>query len=160
MDANTTFGAFKAAENLAVETNNETTLTLSNLTVGKGATLNANIVLGADSTLSLEGCLTMGSTVSLTSGMTIDLSAELLSLMYKGESIDIFASVDELTLDGNIISPDTTTEVRFNVNNQLQVFDMGYSNVGTVSLTLVPEPTTATLSLLALAALAARRRRK
>ena len=160
LDANTTFGAFKAAENLAVETNNETTLTLSNLTVGKGATLNANIVLGADSTLSLEGCLTMGSTVSLTSGMTIDLSAELLSLMYKGETIDIFASVDELTLDGNIIAPDTTTEVRFNVDNQLQVFDMGYSNVGTVSLTLVPEPATATLSLLALAALAARRRRK
>lgn len=160
LDANTTFGAFKAAENLAVETNNETTLTLSNLTVGKGATLNANIVLGADSTLRLEDCLTMGSTVSLTSGMTIDLSEELLALMYKGESIDIFASVDELILDGNTISPDTTTEVRFNVDNQLQVFDMGYSTTGTVSLTLVPEPTTATLSLLALAALAARRRRK
>lgn len=161
LDANTTFGAFKAAENLAVETNNETTLTLTTLTVGKGATLNANIVLGADSTLSLEGCLTMGSTVSLTSGMTIDLSADMLALMYDGKAIDLFTSVDSLTLDGNIINPDTVTNVNFTVDDKLQNFNMGYSNEGgTVSITLVPEPTTATLSLLALAALAARRRRK
>ena len=42
----------------------------------------------------------------------------------------------------------------------VQTFDMAYSNAGTVSITLVPEPATATLSLLALAGLAARRRRK
>ncbi|MBQ4614417.1 MAG: hypothetical protein IJB31_05765 [Akkermansia sp.] len=161
LDANTTFGAFKAADARTVETGSETTLTLTTLTVGKGATLNANIVLGADSTLSLEGCLTMGSTVSLTSGMTIDLSEDMLALMYDGKAIDLFTSVDSLTLDGNIINPDTVTNVNFTVDDKLQNFNMGYSNEGgTVSITLVPEPTTATLSLLALAALAARRRRK
>ena len=41
-----------------------------------------------------------------------------------------------------------------------QRFGMAYSNEGSVSITLIPEPTTATLSLLALAGLAARRRRR
>lgn len=77
----------------------------------------------------------MGSTVTLTSGMTIDLSEELPALMYRAETIDIFSSVDALTID----APDTTTQVSF---------------------TLAPEPATATLSPPALAALAARRRRK
>lgn len=160
LNAGTTFGVFKAAESRAADTNSETTLSLSNLTVGKGATLNANIVLGKDSILSLEGCLTMGSSVALATGMTIDLSADLLTLLYQGETIDIFASVDSLTLDGLNIDKDSITEVNFSVDNMVQSFDMAYSNAGSVSITLVPEPTTATLSLLALAGLAARRRRK
>ena len=154
------FGAFKTAESRSAATNNETTLSLSNLTVGKGAILNANIVLGKDSILSMEGCLTMGSSVALASGMTIDLSTDLLTRLYQGEAIDLFASVDSLTLDGLNIDHDSITEVSFNVDDMVQTFDMAYSNAGTVSITLVPEPATATLSLLALAGLAARRRRK
>lgn len=159
LDAGSTFGAFKAAESRAAESNSETTLTLTTLTVGKGATLNANIVLGKDSTLRLEDCLTMGSSVALATDMTIDLSADLLTLLYQGETIDIFASVDSLTLDGINIDKDTITEVNFTVDNMVQTFDMAYSNVGTVSITLIPEPTTTTLSLLALAGLMVRRRR-
>lgn len=154
------FGAFKTAESRSAATSNETTLSLSNLTVGKGSTLNANIVLGKDSILSMEGCLTMGSSVALASGMTIDLTTDLLTRLYQGEAIDLFASVDSLTLDGLNIDHDTITEVSFNVDDMVQTFDMAYSNAGTVSITLVPEPATATLSLLALAGLAARRRRK
>lgn len=154
------FGAFKTAESRSAATSNETTLSLSNLTVGKGATLNANIVLGKDSILSMEGCLTMGSSVALASCMTIDLTTDLLTRLYQGEAIDLFASVDSLTLDGLNIDHDTITEVSFNVDDMVQTFDMAYSNAGTVSITLVPEPATATLSLLALAGLAARRRRK
>lgn len=154
------FGAFKTAESRSAATSNETTLSLSNLTVGKGSTLNANIVLGKDSILSMEGCLTMGSSVALASGMTIDLTTALLTRLYQGEAIDLFASVDSLTLDGLNIDHDTITEVSFNVDDMVQTFDMAYSNAGTVSITLVPEPATATLSLLALAGLAARRRRK
>ena len=154
------FGAFKTAESRSAATSNETTLSLSNLTVGKGATLNANIVLGKDSILSMEGCLTMGSSVALASGMTIDLTTDLLTRLYQGEAIDLFASVDSLTLDGLNIDHDTITEVSFNVDDMVQTFDMAYSNAGTVSITLVPEPATATLSLLALAGLAARRHRK
>ncbi|MBR5523346.1 MAG: hypothetical protein IKV82_07770 [Akkermansia sp.] len=159
LDAGATFGVFKAAESRAAESNSETTLTLTTLTVGKGATLNANIVLGKDSTLRLEDCLTMGSSVALATDMTIDLSADLLTLLYQGETIDIFASVDSLTLDGINIDKDTITEVNFTVDNMVQTFDMAYSNVGTVSITLIPEPTTTTLSLLALAGLMVRRRR-
>ena len=154
------FGAFKTAESRSAATSNETTLSLSNLTVGKGSTLNANIVLGKDSILSMEGCLTMGSSVALASGMTIDLTTALLTRLSQGEAIDLFASVDSLTLDGLNIDHDTITEVSFNVDDMVQTFDMAYSNAGTVSITLVPEPATATLSLLALAGLAARRRRK
>lgn len=154
------FGAFKTAESRSAATSNETTLSLSNLTVGKGSTLNANIVLGKDSILSMEGCLTMGSSVALASGMTIDLTTDLLTRLYQGEAIDLFASVDSLTLGGLNIDHDTITEVSFNVDDMVQTFDMAYSNAGTVSITLVPEPATATLSLLALAGLAARRRRK
>lgn len=154
------FGAFKTAESRSAATGNETTLSLSNLTVGKGSTLNANIVLGKDSILSMEGCLTMGSSVALASGMTIDLTTALLTRLSQGEAIDLFASVDSLTLDGLNIDHDTITEVSFNVDDMVQTFDMAYSNAGTVSITLVPEPATATLSLLALAGLAARRRRK
>lgn len=154
------FGAFKTAESRSSATSNETTLSLSNLTVGKGSTLNANIVLGKDSILSMEGCLTMGSSVALASCMTIDLTTDLLTRLYQGEAIDLFASVDSLTLDGLNIDHDTITEVSFNVDDMVQTFDMAYSNAGTVSITLVPEPATATLSLLALAGLAARRRRK
>ena len=102
----------------------------------------------------------MGSSVALASCMTIDLTTDLLTRLYQGEAIDLFASVDSLTLDGLNIDHDTITEVSFNVDDMVQTFDMAYSNAGTVSITLVPEPATATLSLLALAGLAARRRRK
>ena len=155
-----TFGVFKTAESRVAATGSETTLALSSLTVGKGATLNANLALSQDSILSMEGCLTMGSSVALASGMTIELSDDLLTLMYQGETIDLFASVDSLTLDGINIDPDTITAVTFNVDDMEQRFGMAYSNEGSVSITLIPEPTTATLSLLALAGLAARRRRR
>ena len=48
------------------------------------------------------------------------------------------------------------------VNNSKDVVDAngGFVHVGSISASIIPEPTTATLSLLALAGLAARRRRK
>ena len=48
------------------------------------------------------------------------------------------------------------------VNNAENVVDTdgGFVHVGSISASIIPEPTTATLSLLALAGLAARRRRK
>ncbi len=160
LDDNTTFGAFKSGTDRSVSTAGETTLTLRALTAGEGATLNANIVLGADSTLSLEGALTMGSSVELSSGMVIDLSADLLTQFNNGATIAIFESVDSLTLDGIGITAGTFTETQFNIAAQLQDVSLGYNSSGTVSIKLIPEPTTATLSLLALAALAARRRRR
>lgn len=160
LGAGSAFGAFKSADNRVAAADSETTLSLTTLNVGKGAMLNANIMLGSDSTLQMEDCLTLCGSVGLASDMAIVLSDDLLTLLYKGESIDLFASVDSLTLDGLNIDKDTITEVNFNVDDMVQTFDMAYSNQGTVSITLIPEPATATLNLLALAALAARRRRR
>ena len=160
LGAGSAFGAFKSADNRVAAAVSETTLSLTTLNVGKGATLNANIMLGSDSTLQMEDCLTMCGSVGLASDMAIVLSEDLLTLLYQGESIDLFANVECLTLDGLNIDKDTITEVTFNVDDMVQNFDMAYSNQGTVSITLIPEPATATLSLLALAGLAARRRRR
>lgn len=57
---------------------------------------------------------------------------------------------------------EVTINEDFNFSSMGWVFDGGSTNVGlkTATLKVIPEPTTATLSLLALAGLAARRRRK
>ena len=63
----------------------------------------------------------------------------------------------DATGDGKVLA----SEVFTNVNDaQLYVTYQVIDNAGSLLVVHVPEPTTATLSLLALAALAARRRRK
>ena len=137
---------------------------------GKGAVLNANLTLASGSSLSVaEGGLAMGSTLSLQKGITLDDTT--LNRVYSlntGESLALFTGVDGLKLgetsyasisadDGILASPYFT-----NLNSdQYRLTYTGTDN-GTLALlsAAVPEPATATLSLLALAALAARRRRK
>ena len=163
LDSDTVFGAFKAAEARTAETAKETTISVGTLTAGSGATLNANLVFSTNSTLNLAGSLAMGSSVELASGMTLGLSAEMLEQLYSGVSIELFTGVDTLTLDGEAIAAGTTLPADdiFSGLSANYTYEMGF-NGGVVSLsaTMVPEPTTATLSLLALAALAARRRRR
>lgn len=163
LDSDTVFGAFKAAEARTADTDSETTISVGTLTAGTGATLNANLKFSADSTLNLAGSLAMGSSVELASGMTLGLSAEMLEKLYSGVSLELFTGVDSLTLDGEDITAGTTLPADdiFSGLSADYTYEMGF-NGGVVSLsaTMVPEPTTATLSLLALAALAARRRRR
>lgn len=163
LDSDTVFGAFKAAEARTADTASETTISVGTLTAGTGATLNANLKFSADSTLNLAGSLAMGSSVELASGMTLGLSPEMLEKLYSGVSLELFTGVDSLTLDGKAITAGTTLPADdiFSGLSADYTYEMGF-NGGVVSLsaTMVPEPTTATLSLLALAALAARRRRR
>lgn len=163
LDSDTVFGAFKAAEARTADTASETTISVGTLTAGTGATLNANLKFSADSTLNLAGSLAMGSSVELASGMTLGLSPEMLEKLYSGVSLELFTGVDSLKLDGEDITAGTTLPADdiFSGLSADYTYKMGF-NGGVVSLsaTMVPEPTTATLSLLALAALAARRRRR
>ncbi len=163
LDSDTVFGAFKAAEARTANTASETTISVGTLTAGTGATLNANLKFSADSTLNLAGSLAMGSSVELASGMTLGLSPEMLEKLYSGVSLELFTGVDSLKLDGEDITAGTTLPADdiFSGLSADYTYEMGF-NGGVVSLsaTMVPEPTTATLSLLALAALAARRRRR
>ena len=160
LDSNTTFTAWKDNTATAAVTQQESTLTLSKLTVGNNTTLNANVVFTADSQLTMGGTLSMGSTVDLATGMELTLSEAMLTSLYSGNTVDIFSGVDTLFIDGKEISEGTSVSADglFNGLDESYTYTLSYTN-GSVSLS-IPEPTTATLSLLALAGLAARRRRK
>ena len=147
----------------------EATVTTSSLEVkGAGATLNANLVLSDGATVKLAGALTMGSSVTLGTGMT--LSGDLVSrikTMSEDGIVDLFTGVDALYLGDSTVASGALDATSGEYLNTYFTFDdqrdyyLGYAGgnvyVGVIS---VPEPTTATLSLLALAALASRRRRK
>lgn len=160
------------------------------LAAGKDATLNANLVMERNSTLDVsatEGAgLLMGSSVTLSKGMTLkDYSTDWASWK-DGTTYVLFTGVDGLEIGiGNGImtgSMDYTHWVdakeyfsnieesnRYflcyggapdqNAQGILTAVNNG-SNVGMVYIMTMPEPTTSTLSLLALCALVARRRRK
>ena len=163
-----------------VEVNNHNgTLALDTLTVtGSGAAVNANLDL-TSALVTLNGnVLTLGCDLNLT-GTKISLDAEdciklegFPTLDIPGQDVDLFNDVETVTLgsttynkaDGfymtvedagiHLVTGDGSAPISFSVPVYVK-----YSE-GAVSLTTkVPEPATATLSLLALAALASRRRR-
>ena len=150
----------------------EATVTTGNLTAGAGAKLNANLVLSDGATVKLADALTMGSSVTLGEGMT--LSGDLVSTIQglgEGETTNLFTGVDELYLGGSTTASGNLTEAdAVTLGTYFTGFDdtyyLGYdgqnvfAGVKSPVTPAVPEPTTATLSLLALAALASRRRRK
>ncbi len=164
LGSGTVLSAWKSIENTASLTDLETTLTITDvMTVGAGAVLNANLVFTENSTLSMMGALAMGSTVNLASNMTFLLSEEMYNTLNAGESLTLFTGVDTLSLDGKTIlsGADVNVTGLFLGLDLESEYILGWSNSGEVYLTnmSVPEPTTATLTLMALAALAARRRR-
>ncbi|MGN0811092.1 MAG: beta strand repeat-containing protein [Akkermansia muciniphila] len=163
--AGQTVGVYRGDTTTAA-TGNEGALTVTNLTVtssegseGGAATLNANLNL-TGTTLTLNGVLTLGSELTLGSGNT--LKGVDWSTLTNGQSITLIEGVDSiaggytgLITAGNVFSNVTdTSTMHYSLvySDQAQTLTLQASNV--------PEPTTATLSLLALMGLAARRRRK
>ena len=152
---------------------NETTLTIRGRleAQGAGGTINANVVMESGSELDVsrtEGHgIGLGSTLTIKEG--IGLSSSDLATLYglaEDERYNLFTGVDELVLDTTpyqaIHPQDRIDAAGWFRGVEPQHIYMVYdgSNVGLYCVVPLPEPTTSTLSLLALAALAARRRRK
>ena len=162
----------------------ETTVTVTGtLTAGQGAKLNANLVMEEGSVLDVSASrgvngLLMGSSVTLKLGETLSETtlAQLPTRLYT--KYDLYNGVDTFFLEGFArAQADAPLEYtawvdasKYYTNVTANEYFICYSgagtaggnggNVGTVYLYRVPEPATSTLSLLALCALAARRRRK
>lgn len=154
----------------------EGTITVTGtLTAGEGATLNADLVLGTKATIDFAGTegLHMGSSLTLQSGSKIELGDSLrdalANLTIDSDGVVLFTGVDHVTIGGQDYDDALTywASQYFNLAGLENASDMSLhfdaEQGGTVSIRMenkTPEPATATLSLLALAALAARRKRK
>ncbi len=123
------------------------------------ATLHNDLVLQDNSRLTLNGgALDMqGNDVTIGNGVVMHIIMDSLDNL-EGSTIALFlnaGNADAITLDNvNFIFTD---------DEEWKSGDITYNNDGTITVSntkVIPEPTTATLSLLALAALAARRRRR
>ena len=152
----------------------EVTVTITDTLVGGSATLLANLTLVGDSTLDVRGggdnALTLGSTLTVdtTTGF-INLDNDTLialDALQVGQRLALVKAKDGTTLAYGGEYADTWFDGMFNregsqytLAGDFQVF-ADSDAFGLVKFSNVPEPTTGTLSLLALMALAARRRRK
>ena len=135
------------------------------LTIESGAKLNADLQL-INTTLTFNGTLTMGSDLTLYSGN--ELAGSLYDSWDKKSDLTLFTGVDNLYIG----SDEAVADKEYEASSVFSNIGDGYSlkmlsgTAGNYSVMLVqssnptPEPTTATLSLLALMGLAARRRRK
>lgn len=147
------------------------------LTIEAGSTANSITMEGGQIDItgdSSTGSLTLnggvinfvdGATVTLSEGATLDISENATIMItvdssvlqdLAGKDFTLFAGVDnaaEALGNADIVFTDGVEEKEVTISSG--------STSGSITVTeVVPEPTTATLSLLALAALAARRRRK
>lgn len=139
--------------------------------LGAGAVLNMSLTLKAGSTLDMTG-MTDGTGVTLNGALTFGgkvqmgtaLLADVLALG-TGEALQLFSG-EGLSVS---LGDASLTEVKvgdYFSNSALADMETCYvtytnvGNVGSLMIVNVPEPTTTTLSLLALSALVARRRRK
>ncbi len=158
-------------------------------TAANAAELRPNTNVGSAQGWSLDFSLKNTSSEAITfNSLTFDTLIFAGSGVYQGENTDrdfVFTltygdksvSTDNYTIKGNgtanpgdgVVTFNLETDIELAVNESIAIgFDVvkGTSNPGcflglkSISAAMVPEPATATLSLLALAGLAARRRRK
>jgi len=127
-------------------------------TVTPQATVNAPLDLRQADSVTLETSVNMNG-----NNLYIADAFKLVLNMVEDEVIPCFTNIGELYIgDTKQDSFQTATQVYFggDANNPVDYFLVYDSALSTLSLMLsIPEPTTATLGLLALAAMAARRRR-
>ena len=173
-DMSITNSTVQVYTNLAKDT--EATVAIAGILQGGGATLKADLTLFGGSTLDVDGgaakALTLGSmlTIDTTSGLVNldDDTLVALNSMNIGDTLNLIVAADKTTLEyGEPGYNGMWYDDMFNRSGiqgvsllgDFQVYAQGDA-FGLTKVNKVPEPTTGTLSLLALAALAARRRRK
>lgn len=160
LGSGTSLSAWVSAAVTSSATEYESTLLLSALEVGQGAALNANISFAEGAELSMGGTLTLGSAVSLAGKMCLNLSEEMQQELLSNGRVTLFSGVDALSLGGESLASGSVWNASRVFDNLAPEADYQLSfSQGELSLALVPEPATASLGLLALAALALRRRR-
>ena len=170
-----TFSAYSGEVELPEQ---ETVVSVSESVVfGAGAHINADLKLQSGVRVEMNGPVSMGSDLYLFTGMTLGgAMLESLTTAEQGQTVVLFSGIDRLYLCGEertdaiaLSHGVSASEYFVNlISSQERSYYLVYDNAevgnGVLSVTVsglaVPEPTTATLSLLALAALAARRRRK
>lgn len=149
----------------------ESSITVSStFSAGAGAQLNADLVMADGSTLNLSGSVSMGSSVQLGEDMSlvltldpgVDAETELIALFTGVEgpvTLGALSDAHNVWLSAaDVFSSVTINGVTADPNNYC--VGVWGDSILFASATTAPEPATATLSLLALAALAARRKRK
>ena len=119
--------------------------------------LEANLVTLGGSTLDFSsgGQLTMGCTLEVGEGTIIVLSDENFAKASEGEAITLFNSVEGIEMENYV-----RVSLKSAGGEQMLGEVSFQGDKATLSVKGIPEPTTGTLSLLALAGLCARRRRK
>ena len=129
-----------------------------NLELAENATLEVTGLAGSTG-ITLNGSLTLGGQVM----MGTNLMADVLKLgvgqsmcLFSGEGLSV--TLGDVTLTGMVQLSDCFAEVEYLDNYCVSYTNVG--NTGCLEIVYVPEPATTTLSLLALSALAMRRRRK
>ena len=137
------------------------------------ATLNTSLTLAAGSTLdmvdmnlgavTLNGALTLGGPVIMGDNLLsftslLDITNNHITLFTGLTDINIQAGAAELTVDSMMLASNVFSNLE---NSNLYIaYQVSTGNVGSLTMVYIPEPTTSTLSLLALSALVARRRRR
>ena len=148
----------------------EATITITEAMNAGSGTLLANLTLVGNSLLDVDGgddaALTLGSllTVDNANGL-VNLDQETLeaiSGLKEGEHVTLVKGLEGTSFNTNLQNGDGA-RTHFDLSSinegDYQVY-VGDNSMGIMKTSAVPEPTTGTLSLLALMALAARRRRK
>ncbi|MBR5895652.1 MAG: hypothetical protein IKZ13_08945 [Akkermansia sp.] len=152
------------------------TLNVKDVTMRAGASLNSNLEICDNGSLTLDltkGALTLSGILTLGTEIKLDdTSLSLIKGLDAGERLDLFTGVAELNLKSQSEVTESITLAALSdtsFSDAANYFSGLSSNLYTVGIqngvvfveaAKIPEPTTATLSLLSLAALAARRRRK
>lgn len=172
---NRALSVYKAAQ---MEEPQETKLAVAGtLDVGRNATINANLTLKQGARLDVSDSgntgLALGSTLTLEEGLTLAPADIAAADRLHGNPYYLFTGVDALTLGGTSYEEtaapitaaqgiDAHTYFTNVTEGQYRLVYTGAADGGKVFMVgaMIPEPATATLSLLALAALAARRRRR
>lgn len=144
------------------EQSHDNDLTTSGLMVNGDSTLNANLVM-TEGTMSFahEAQLTMGCSVVIGEEVKVVLTDADIAMIQSGHTVDLILSAEQMTL-GNGVSELSNIYRQDSEGNLIKLssdFKIVADDVNH-KIYAMPEPATATLSLLALAGLAARRRRK